>query len=39
MERAPYGAWILAAVAAGLVAYGLFELLSARYCRIAPPAR
>ena len=34
LARADYGDWILAAVAAGLLAYGLFGLLQARYHRV-----
>lgn len=30
----PYGNWLLAAVAAGLVCFGFFELLHARYARL-----
>lgn len=30
----PYGQWLLAAVAAGLMCFGLFQLLHARYARI-----
>jgi hypothetical protein len=30
----PYGQWLLAAVAAGLVCFGAFQLLHARYARI-----
>ena len=35
IERAPYGPYLLAAVAAGLLAYGLFQFVEARYRRIA----
>ena len=35
LERAPYGPWLLGAVGAGLVAYGLFQFVQSRYCRIA----
>lgn len=34
IERAPYGPYLLAAVAAGLLAYGLFQFVEARYRRI-----
>ena len=34
LERQQHGEWILAAVAVGLVAYGLLSLLDARYRRI-----
>lgn len=30
----PYGQWLLAAVAAGLMCFGLFQLLHARYARV-----
>jgi hypothetical protein len=30
----PYGRWLLAAVAAGLMCFGLFQLLHARYARL-----
>ena len=30
----PYGHWLLAAVAAGLVCFGVFQLLHARYARL-----
>jgi hypothetical protein len=36
LERQPQGPWLLGAVAAGLVAYGLFQLVQARYRRIRP---
>ncbi|HXT21659.1 MAG TPA: DUF1206 domain-containing protein [Thermoanaerobaculia bacterium] len=32
----PAGPWLLTVVAAGLVAYGLFQLLEARYRTIRP---
>jgi hypothetical protein len=32
----PYGAWLLAAAAAGLVCFGIFQLLHWRYARLAP---
>ena len=31
LEQAPWGPWILGVVALGLIAYGLFELVEARY--------
>jgi hypothetical protein len=34
LERAPYGAYALFTVALGLIAYGLFSLMEARYRRI-----
>jgi hypothetical protein len=34
IERAPYGPYLLAAVAAGLIAYGLFQFVEAKYRRI-----
>lgn len=34
LERAPYGPWLLAVVAAGLIAFGTWQLLNARYRRI-----
>ena len=34
LERQPYGAWLLSAVALGFVAYGLYQLVNARYRRI-----
>ena len=33
----PQGRWALAAAAAGLMAYGIYQLLHARYRRITPP--
>jgi hypothetical protein len=33
----PTGDWLLAGVAAGLIAYGVFNLVMARYRRITPP--
>jgi hypothetical protein len=30
----PYGKWLLAVVAAGLMCFGLFQLLHARYARL-----
>ena len=37
VERQPFGSWALGLVAAGLVAFGLFGLVEARYRRIRPP--
>lgn len=37
LQAQPYGTWLLAIVAAGLVAFGLYSLIEARYRRIAPP--
>ncbi|MFZ0266290.1 DUF1206 domain-containing protein [Caulobacter sp.] len=37
IERQPFGSWVLALVAAGLIAFGLFGLVEARYRRIRPP--
>ena len=34
LSRQPYGPWLLGAVAAGLVAYGVFMLLQSKYRRI-----
>jgi hypothetical protein len=34
IERAPYGPLLLTAVAVGLIAYGLFQFVEARYRRI-----
>jgi hypothetical protein len=34
IERAPYGPYLLGAVGAGLIAYGLFQFVEARYRRI-----
>ena len=34
LERAPYGPWLLGAVSAGLIAFGAWQLLNARYRRI-----
>ena len=34
IEHAPYGPYLLAAVATGLIAYGLFQFVEARYRRI-----
>ena len=31
-----YGPWLLGGVAFGLVAYGLYQCVAARYCRIHP---
>lgn len=35
LGRQPHGRWLLAVTALGLVAYGLYELVNARYRRIA----
>lgn len=35
LERQPSGKWLLAVVALGLVAYGLYQFVNARYRRIA----
>lgn len=32
----PFGGWLLAAIAAGLVCYGVWQLLHARYARLQP---
>jgi hypothetical protein len=37
LEGQPFGSWALGLVAAGLVAFGLFGLVEARYRRIRPP--
>jgi hypothetical protein len=34
LSRQPYGPWLLGAVAAGLIAYGVFMLLQSKYRRI-----
>ncbi len=34
LARAAYGSWLLTAIAAGLIAYGVFGLLQARYHRV-----
>ncbi len=34
VEAQPWGAWMLIAVAVGLVAYGAYLLLAARYLRL-----
>lgn len=36
LQRQPYGPWLLGAVALGLIAYGLFEFVKARYRQINP---
>lgn len=38
LQEQSYGPWLLGAVAVGLVAYGIFELVKARYRRIHPAA-
>ena len=37
LSRLPSGRWVLAAVALGLVAYGVYQLVHARYRRIVAP--
>lgn len=37
LEGQPFGSWMLGLVAAGLVAFGAFGLIEARYRRIRPP--
>jgi TctA family transporter len=37
LEGQPFGSWALGLVAAGLIAFGLFGLVEARYRRIRPP--
>jgi hypothetical protein len=37
LRQQPYGPWLLAVVAAGLIAYGLYEFVKARYRQITPP--
>lgn len=36
VQEQPYGPWLLAVVALGLIAYGFYELVRARYRRIDP---
>lgn len=36
LERQPYGPWLLGVIAGGLVAYGAYEIVNARYRRIKP---
>lgn len=36
LERQPYGPWLLGLVALGLIGYGLFQLVKARYRHIKP---
>lgn len=36
LRSASYGPWLLGAVALGLIGYGLFEIVKARYRRISP---
>ena len=38
VEQQPFGGFVLAALAAGLIAFGLFGFVEARYRRITPPA-
>jgi len=35
LERQPFGPWLVAAVALGLIAYGLYQFILSRYRRIA----
>ena len=37
LERQPFGSWVLAFTAVGLVAFGLFALVEARFRRIDVP--
>lgn len=37
LEQQPLGSWVLGAIAAGLIAFGLFGFVEARYRRIRPP--
>jgi len=37
LERQPFGSWVLALTALGLIAYGLFALVEARYRRMNVP--
>ena len=37
LQQQPYGPWLLGGVALGLIAYGLFQLVQARYRRLATP--
>lgn len=37
IERQPFGSWVLGLVALGLIAFGLFGLVEARFRRIRPP--
>ena len=36
LQRQPYGPWLLGTVAVGLIAYGIFEFVKARYRQINP---
>ena len=36
LEQQPFGPWLLALVAVGLISYGIYELVRARYRRIQP---
>ena len=38
LERQPYGPWLLAFVAMGLIAFGIYEFIRAKYRRIRPAA-
>lgn len=39
VEQQPFGGFVLAALAAGLIAFGLFGFVEARYRRITPPPK
>jgi len=36
LQRQPYGPWLLGVVAIGLIAYGVYEFVKARYRQINP---
>lgn len=38
LAQQPFGLWLLGIVAAGFVAYGLYQFFEARYRRVALPA-
>lgn len=38
LAQQPYGRWLLGAVAAGLVAYGIYSFVEARYRRVLEPS-
>ena len=38
LQQQSHGPWLLGAVAVGLIAYGLFEMIKARYRRVRPAA-
>jgi hypothetical protein len=38
LSNLPNGEWVLAATGAGLFAYGVYQLIHARYRRVTPPA-